>query len=81
MPKSNTLYQNIFFEKFKFFWPTGEMTPVVDGPFGGGVKTVVISGSQVHDTVKQFVPGFQVQAFEVFLVCLVGGWCRSARVP
>lgn len=57
------------------------MTPVVDGPFGGGVKTVVISGSQVHDTVKQFVPGFQVQAFEVFLVCLVGGWCRSARVP
>ena len=57
------------------------MTPVVDGPFGGGVESVVISGSQVHDTVKQFVPGFQVQAFEVFLVCLVGRWCRSARVP
>lgn len=36
------------------------MPSVVDGPFGGRMKSMVVPGGKVHNTVVQFVAGFDL---------------------
>lgn len=39
---------------------TWKMASVVDGPFGGRMKSMVVPGGKVHNTVVQFVAGFDL---------------------